>query len=84
MWVLALIALTMTVLLRQWRRSGLGLVDYFGLGVVHVYARLLHRWSSNGPAPLPPTGPAILVANHTCSADPSFLTAGCRRRPSVG
>src|SRR6202022_2482438 len=31
------------------------------------------------PARLPATGPAILVANHTCSADPAFLTAGCRR-----
>src|SRR5262249_47287103 len=55
------------------------LVHYLGLGVVRGYSRLWHRWSSNGPAPLPATGPAILLANHTCSADPAFLTTGCHR-----
>jgi 1-acyl-sn-glycerol-3-phosphate acyltransferase len=47
--------------------------------VVRLYTHLWHRWSSNGPAPLPAKGSAILVANHTCSADPAFLIAGSRR-----
>lgn len=80
--VLAACGLTALVFLWRWRRSGWGLVDYLGIGFWYCYARLWHRWSSNGLAPLPATGPAILVSNHTCSADPSFLTAGCARRLS--
>ena len=51
-----------------------------GLGLVNSYARLWHRWSSNRPAPLPPSGPVLLVPNHTCSSDPAFVVAGCVRR----
>lgn len=80
MWVLALCAVTAFLWFWRWRRSGQTLVDFLGIGLWYVYARLWHRWSSNGWAPLPGAGPAILVANHTCSADPAFLTAGCRRR----
>ncbi len=46
----------------------------------YFYARILHRWSTNRPDPFPATGPAILVITHTCSADPTFLLAVCRRR----
>lgn len=80
--VLAACALTGFIFLWHWHRSGWGLVDYLGIGFWNWYARLWHRWSSNGQAPLPAQGPAILVSNHTCSADPSFLTAGCARRLS--
>lgn len=80
MWVFALGLATAVALLFGWRRSGQSLIDYLGLGLVYLYARLLHRWTSNGEVPVPARGPAILVANHTCSADPAFLTAGCRRR----
>lgn len=76
---LLLTAAVAAVTAARWRRSGQPLVDYLGIGLVYLYARLWHRWSSNGPAPLPPRGPAILVANHTCSSDPAFLTAGCPR-----
>jgi 1-acyl-sn-glycerol-3-phosphate acyltransferase len=54
-------------------------LERFIVGVVRVYTHLWHRWSSNGPAPLPAEGPALLIANHTCSADPTFLTAGSPR-----
>jgi 1-acyl-sn-glycerol-3-phosphate acyltransferase len=54
-------------------------LDAFLLGIARVYAHLWHRWSSNGPSPVPATGPAILVSNHTCSADPTFLLAGSAR-----
>jgi 1-acyl-sn-glycerol-3-phosphate acyltransferase len=68
------------VLLFRWRLSGQGLVDFLGLGLVNSYARLWHRWSSNRPAPLPSSGPVLLVVNHTCSSDPSFVVAGGQRR----
>jgi 1-acyl-sn-glycerol-3-phosphate acyltransferase len=55
------------------------LVDAFMLGVARCYARLWHRCSAHGPCPVPPTGPALLVSNHTCSADPMFLLAGSPR-----
>jgi 1-acyl-sn-glycerol-3-phosphate acyltransferase len=64
------------------RGSRQPILDRLMLGVVRVYTQLWHRWSSNGPAPLPAEGPAILIANHTCSADPTFLTAGSPRLPS--
>jgi 1-acyl-sn-glycerol-3-phosphate acyltransferase len=79
MWALAVAAVTALVVLVRWRRSRRPFLDFLILGVARLYAHLWHRWSSNGPAPLPPRGPAILVANHTCSADPTFLTAGSPR-----
>ncbi len=46
----------------------------------NIYARVMHRWSTNRPDPFPKTGPAIVVCTHTCSADPTFLLAVCRRK----
>jgi 1-acyl-sn-glycerol-3-phosphate acyltransferase len=79
MWSLAVATLTAMVVLVRWRRSQRLFLDFVILGVTRGYTHLWHRWSSNGPAPLPVTGPAILVANHTCSADATFLTAGSPR-----
>lgn len=66
------------MLTRWWRAGRPMLIDYVGLGIVYLYARLWHRWSARGPR-LPASGPALLLANHTCSADPAFLQAGCPR-----
>lgn len=82
MWILTVAAVLLTVVTIRAMRSGKSFVDFVGMGIVHWYARLWHRWSSNGPAPIPSRGPAIIVSNHTCSADPSFLTAGLNRPPS--
>jgi 1-acyl-sn-glycerol-3-phosphate acyltransferase len=54
-------------------------LDSFILTATRIYVHLWHRWSTNGPCPLPATGPAILVTNHTCSADPMFLLAASSR-----
>ena len=40
---------------------------------------LWHRLKTNGWARLPDSGPAILIANHTCGIDHLVLQAGCRR-----
>ena len=82
MWAVAGFALVMAAVVIRSRRSGLRLGHFLGLGLVYLYARLWHGWTGTPPAPLPRTGPALLVANHTCSADPAFVTAGCRRLPS--
>jgi 1-acyl-sn-glycerol-3-phosphate acyltransferase len=47
--------------------------------LVQGYCGLMHRLKTNGWAPLPETGPAILIANHTCGIDHLVLQAGCRR-----
>jgi 1-acyl-sn-glycerol-3-phosphate acyltransferase len=82
MWALIVAGLVLAGVLVRWRRSGLGALDYFGVGVIRAYARLWHRWSSSGPPLLPPGGGAIVVANHTAATDPAFVAAGCGRAPS--
>jgi 1-acyl-sn-glycerol-3-phosphate acyltransferase len=79
MWALAVMVGVVLVVVLRWRRSGLSAFDYFGLSFAHAYACFWHRWRPNGPAPFPSTGPAIVIANHTCSADPMFLLAGTNR-----
>src|SRR5579885_2624200 len=79
MWVLLAATATVVFILFRWRKTNQSLIDFLGIGLVCLYARLWHRWTCNGPAPLPDTGPAILVSNHTCSSDPAFLTTGCTR-----
>lgn len=44
-----------------------------------AYCGLMYRLRTNGWAPLPETGPAILIANHTCGIDHMVLQSGCRR-----
>ncbi len=46
---------------------------------VIAYCGLWHRLRTNGWAPLPAHGPAILIANHTCGIDHLILQAGCQR-----
>lgn len=79
MWALLAAAVIVAVILARWPWRRQKLIDYLGIGLVYLYGRLWHRWSCNGPAPLPDKGPAILVSNHTCSSDPAFLTTGCHR-----
>ena len=47
--------------------------------MVIAYCALWHRLQNNGWAPLPESGPAILIANHTCGIDHLILQAGSRR-----
>jgi 1-acyl-sn-glycerol-3-phosphate acyltransferase len=79
MWALLVTAIAALVVLVRWWRSRLSFVDFFLIHITRLYARLWHRCSWRGPVPLPAKGPALLVANHTCSADPTFLVASCRR-----
>lgn len=65
-------------LTREWRASQ-SWFDLFELEVMHLFARLWHGCSSAGPPPLPPTGPALVVANHPNYCDPAFLLGSCNR-----
>lgn len=62
----------------DWKRSRLPVFDYLVLRVTLIYSRLWHRWKRNRPAPFPREGACLVVSNHTCSADPVFIVAGCR------
>lgn len=42
-----------------------------------VVCRTWYRLKRIGPCTIPPEGPAIVTANHTCSADPMMIYAGC-------
>lgn len=53
--------------------------DWLEPRVLSAFTRFWHHGTSNGPAPLPPTGPALVVANHPSPADPAFLIATCGR-----
>ena len=79
MWAWLILLIAGAIYVVRWRRSGLTLIDFAGLSALHCYARLWHGWSSNGLAPIPARGPAILVANHTSSADPALVFNGCPR-----
>jgi 1-acyl-sn-glycerol-3-phosphate acyltransferase len=79
MWAVAVAALAAIAVGVRWSRSGQPLAEFLALGVVRLYAALWHRWRANGPAPFPAAGPGIVIANHTCSADPTFILAGSRR-----
>ncbi len=62
-----------------WRRSGRPLDEFVCLGLIDAYSRLVHRCSFVGAEQIPASGPVLLMANHTCSADPAFLSAACPR-----
>lgn len=64
---------------RHQQRTG----DPLGLALFRLfnstYCRLWLGLCPNRRDPLPPTGAAILISNHTCSADPFLLTVATRR-----
>jgi 1-acyl-sn-glycerol-3-phosphate acyltransferase len=62
-----------------WRRSGRSLDEFAFLALMRSYSRVVHRCSFVGTENIPARGPFLLMANHTCSADPALLLAACRR-----
>jgi 1-acyl-sn-glycerol-3-phosphate acyltransferase len=82
MWFCVLTLAAAINALVRWRRSGLSAADFFGLGLFHVYSRLWHGVVINARPPCYHRGPAIIVVNHTCSADAAFVACGFRGPPS--
>ena len=79
MWMLACLAVAIVGIWRAQRRSGMTWAEFGIIRGAGFYARMWHRWSTNNHNPLPATGPAVVFCNHTCSADPTFILAICRR-----
>jgi len=67
------------VLWWRWKRSGVRFDNFVVLGLVWGYVRLWHALRREGEKVA--AGPAILVANHTCSPDAAFVTAVCGQPP---
>jgi 1-acyl-sn-glycerol-3-phosphate acyltransferase len=82
MWILAIGGLLAATWLLQWQRSGQPAFEFGCLAIMRVYARLYHNLWIRRHAELPATGPALVIANHTCSADPAFLQACTARAMS--
>lgn len=61
-------------------RSPFGWELTFYVNLNEFLARFWYRLRREGPCTVPRTGPVIVVANHTCPADPLMLIAGCRYR----
>jgi 1-acyl-sn-glycerol-3-phosphate acyltransferase len=79
MWAVLVLAAATVILGVKWHRSGKTIGEFLGLLSARLYASLWHRCRTNGPAPFPAAGPGIVVSNHTCSADPTFIhSAGTR------
>jgi len=78
MWAWFMTLTAAAVVFVNWRRSGLGLLEFLALFFFRAYAPLWHGCVFNRP-PLPEKGAALLVSNHTSSADPALLTCGIRR-----
>jgi len=78
-WVLAAVIWAIVAIGIQWRRYGLPWGEFEILYVSRIYSTVFHRWRSKGFVRCPKTGPVILISNHTCSADPTFLLGGSPR-----
>lgn len=84
--LLSILLLTMPgLLLRGDRRTGSGVMHEIRgplrwmHGVFRAYCVFWHQLRTPGYAPLPESGPAILIANHTCGIDHVLLQAASRR-----
>jgi 1-acyl-sn-glycerol-3-phosphate acyltransferase len=79
---LAILLLALPVIFRPrsskegWEFSGF-LAFFWYVNV--AYCSMVHRLKTE-PAPLPATGPAILIANHTCNIDHFLLQAATGRK----
>jgi 1-acyl-sn-glycerol-3-phosphate acyltransferase len=81
-----LLVLSVAFLLGPWvmmpaRRSDAEVRGWLRLlwGINATVCAFWYGLEAEGMAPLPEHGPAILIANHTCSIDPMVLQATCRR-----
>jgi 1-acyl-sn-glycerol-3-phosphate acyltransferase len=78
MWLFGVVGGFLAFQVWRWRHSGRPLGEAAALDLARLYVSLWHR-GLMAPSPLPVKGPALLVANHTCSADAAFLLAGSPR-----
>ncbi|MBM4068815.1 MAG: 1-acyl-sn-glycerol-3-phosphate acyltransferase [Planctomycetes bacterium] len=79
MWSIAVVIVAAGLILLGWWRSGQTFRDFLLLRASLAYARIWHRWTGPRPAHWPGDGPCLVIANHTCSADPAFLLAASTR-----
>ena len=76
---IALVVVAVGVVWWDARRSGLSLRLYAAFRALWLFVKLWHGVRPRGRDPLPTSGPAIVISNHTSPADPLFLQCGTRR-----
>lgn len=64
---------------QDWRRSGQRIAIYLAFRALWLFCKLWHGVRPRGPDPIPTSGPAIVISNHTSPADPAFLQCATRR-----
>lgn len=69
------VAVVAAIILARWRHSEHRFKVYFMLGMTRLYARLWHGCHVDAYPPPPAEGPALIICNHTCSPDPTFVQA---------
>lgn len=79
MWALFVGVLLAGTVWARWRRTDEEFVQFFVSRAFSVYARLWHGCSVHGGLQVPRGQAALVVSNHTCSADPALLQAGSTR-----
>ena len=82
MWLVLIALVVVVVILYHWKYKSwthFSFTLFFLTCIPLVHGTFWKRLVRAQKAPLPETGPAILIANHTCSADPLFLYPGVSR-----
>jgi 1-acyl-sn-glycerol-3-phosphate acyltransferase len=77
--IVAVAALATWLVRRDCRSRGQTLAEYAAFRLLWIYCKLWHGVRPRGRDPLPPSGPVILVSNHTSTSDPMFLQCGTHR-----
>jgi 1-acyl-sn-glycerol-3-phosphate acyltransferase len=74
------LAVGLTGLAVRWCGRCIGPKLGFWWDLVWLAARVWYRLRREGPCTVPARGPVLLVANHTCAADPLLIIAACPHR----
>ena len=72
MWLLPILAAVVLVQIARWRASDMGWTDFLLLDFAKMYSSFWQRCRPGTPT-YPQRGGALVVSNHTCSADPMLL-----------
>lgn len=76
---LAATIVALVMIYRGWMRSGMRWWEFWICRGAYVYARFWHRCSWHPWGAFPAKGPALVVSNHTSSADPTLILGSSLR-----
>lgn len=77
--IMGLVCLVIALVWWDMKRSGQSLALYLGFRALWLFCKMWHGVRPVGQDPVPSSGAAIIISNHTSPADPLFLQCGTRR-----